>query len=128
MRGARDSQEQALPRRKEMAKRPNNCQVEDAGSDSLDFSPNALPIDRVVKIVSSARPRSVSATIPFPLRDIQKGEWTVSDELQHLDSIMTWIGSCFSRDLGDDMDIQDSWAIMTPSRKKDVCRSGAGTI
>ena len=63
MRGTRCNQEQALPRHRAREKRPNNCWVEVAGSDGLDLWPNALPIDRIIEMVSLARPPSVSATI-----------------------------------------------------------------
>ena len=42
---------------------------------------------------------------------------------------MTWMGGCLNQSLllkwGDDMDIQGCWAAMAPSRKEDVCWSGA---
>ena len=62
VRGTRCNQEQALPRHRARAKRPNNCWVEVAGSDELDLWPNTLPIDRIIEMVSLARPPSVSAT------------------------------------------------------------------
>ena len=62
MRGVRWIQQQAFPRHRAMARRPKRCLVEVDGSSGLVFLPKALPMARVIRMVSLARPPRVSAT------------------------------------------------------------------